>query len=106
LAGTGTNRIRRESLALPVSFEPPEGELETAIAAIFADVFGIDQVGVNDEFFVLGGDSLLAEVLRLSVVERTGHEFPVSFLLENDSPRRLAALLSRWPSDNATKRTF
>jgi arthrofactin-type cyclic lipopeptide synthetase C len=90
----GTRNIRRESLGLPVPFEPPEGDLETAIAEIFANVFGIDQVGANDEFFDLGGDSLLAEVLRMRLAEHTSHEIPLSSFLENDSPRRIAAFLT------------
>ena len=90
----GTRNIRRESLSLP-PYEAPEGELETAIAEIFADVFGLDCVGATDEFFLLGGDSLLAEVLRMKLAEYIGREFPLSFLLENDSPRRIAAIEAR-----------
>jgi surfactin family lipopeptide synthetase A len=47
----------------PESEEPfvePRDALESLIASIWQDVFGIDRVGVNDSFFVLGGDSLLA----------------------------------------------
>jgi acyl carrier protein len=104
LVGGGTRNIRRESLGLPVPFEPPEGDLETAIAEIFADAFDIDRVGANDDFFDLGGDSLIAAVLSMKLAEHVGHEVPVSSVLENGSPRRMAALLSRRPSDNATKR--
>ncbi|MEW5548355.1 phosphopantetheine-binding protein, partial [Pseudomonas soli] len=38
----------------------PSGASEVAIAAIWAEVLGIEQVGRHDNFFELGGHSLLA----------------------------------------------
>jgi amino acid adenylation domain-containing protein len=45
------------------AYEAPQGEVEEALAAIWADVLGVARVGRNDGFFELGGHSLLA--LRL-----------------------------------------
>ena len=44
-------------------YEPPIGEVEIALAAIWAEVLEVDRVGRHDSFFELGGHSLLA--LRL-----------------------------------------
>jgi len=41
-----THTIRRESLSLP-PYEAPDGQIETAITEIFAEVFGLDRVGVT-----------------------------------------------------------
>ncbi|GIM97037.1 non-ribosomal peptide synthetase [Paractinoplanes toevensis] len=38
----------------------PDGELETAVAALWADLMGLDEVGADDDFFELGGHSLMA----------------------------------------------
>lgn len=45
--------------ALPTAFKSPESELETSIAEIWQSLLGIDAIGVDDNLFELGGDSLL-----------------------------------------------
>ena len=49
-----------ERVALRAPFVAPESELERTLAQIVGDVLGIAQVGVSDNFFALGGDSLRA----------------------------------------------
>jgi thioesterase domain-containing protein len=93
MVSTPSGRVSRASLALPTSYVAPEGELETLIVKIFAEVFNLDWVGVNDDFFDLGGDSLIAETLSMLLSERTTSSFPVSCLLEYGSPRRVAEFL-------------
>lgn len=46
--------------ALDTPYAAPEGELETGLAGVWQDMLGIAAVGVNDNLFELGGDSLLA----------------------------------------------
>ena len=41
-------------------FEPPRTEAEKTLAAIWAETLGLDRVGVNDNFFKLGGDSIIS----------------------------------------------
>ena len=48
------------------AYEAPQGEEEEALAAIWAEVLGVERVGRHDNFFELGGHSLLA----LNVLER------------------------------------
>jgi acyl carrier protein len=90
--GTTHSRV---SLELPTSYVVPEGELETTVAKIFGRVFGIDRVGADDDFFDLGGDSLVAETIAMEILQQTRHEFPMSWLLDYASPRQIAAVLGK-----------
>ncbi|MEZ0109047.1 acyl transferase domain-containing protein/thioesterase domain-containing protein/acyl carrier protein [Catenulispora sp. EB89] len=54
----------------------PRTETESVIAAIWADVLGLDAIGVFDDFFELGGDSLLA--LRVVELMERSLKRPVS----------------------------
>ena len=44
-------------------YEPPQGEVEEALAKIWSEILGVERIGRNDNFFELGGHSLL--VIRL-----------------------------------------
>ncbi|MEU6743444.1 non-ribosomal peptide synthetase/MFS transporter [Streptosporangium sandarakinum] len=55
-------------------YTAPEGPVEEAVAAIWANVLDLEQVGANDDFFDLGGHSLLAT----QVVARMRKAFPDS----------------------------
>ena len=39
---------------------PPRSDLERVILAVWREVLGLDEIGVDEEFFALGGDSVLA----------------------------------------------
>ncbi|MEU2271274.1 amino acid adenylation domain-containing protein [Streptomyces olindensis] len=61
---------RRAVRALWETREPGEGEqrtpgsaLETVVSRVWADVLGVERVGLDDAFFALGGDSVLATVI-------------------------------------------
>ena len=64
---TANGKLDRAELPAPTSARPelaqpyraPSGEREAAICRAFADVLGLDQVGALDDFFELGGNSLL-----------------------------------------------
>ena len=43
---------------------PPTGEFEQVLASLWTDVLGIDDIGVEDDFFDMGGDSLPRRAAR------------------------------------------
>ena len=56
-------------LASGSQYEPPQGEVEKALAEIWSEILGVNQVGRHDNFFELGGHSLLA----LKALEQMRH---------------------------------
>ncbi|MCA1370153.1 amino acid adenylation domain-containing protein, partial [Bradyrhizobium sp. BRP14] len=64
---TANGKLDRKALPAPAddayarrSYEAPRGEIETALAGIWAELLGLERVGRHDHFFELGGHSLLA----------------------------------------------
>lgn len=54
---------------------PPQGRIEGALAEIWADVLEIDDIGRDDDFFDLGGDSLEALQVAMMLQKRIGEVF-------------------------------
>lgn len=73
----------------------PEGPVEEAVAATFAQLLGLERVGVDDTFFELGGDSLAAIRLIAAINATLNIDLPVRALLHAPSPRSLSQLLER-----------
>jgi acyl carrier protein len=78
---TANGKLDRRGLPAPESdayavggYEPPEGEIETRLAAIWAEMLKLERVGRHDNFFALGGHSLLA----VRVVTRMQQAFSVN----------------------------
>lgn len=71
-----TNSMREESGA------GPRTTVEERLAAIVATVLGLPRVGINDDFFLLGGHSLLGIQLISRIHEGFGVELPLLSLFE------------------------
>jgi acyl carrier protein len=67
-----------------------ENEIEAALVEIYKNVLSAPQVGVADDFFELGGESLSAMNVAAQVMERLGIEISVVEVLDNPSVRALA----------------
>lgn len=65
-----------------------------AIAGLFAAELEVPSVGLDDNFFDLGGDSLMAETLVLAVQKRFGVKLQTSVLLEAQTPREFGRLIA------------
>jgi FkbH-like protein len=71
---------RRENGGL--KFVPPRSSPEHQIAEIWAEVLGLTKVGIRDNFFEIGGDSLAIVRVILRVYELTGFELPIRAFFE------------------------
>lgn len=75
-------------------FVAPRTELEERLAALWADVLGVEKVGVHDDFFDLGGQSILATRLAARVRDELGSDFPVAELLTGPTVEQMARAVS------------
>ncbi|MFD1832207.1 amino acid adenylation domain-containing protein, partial [Streptomyces desertarenae] len=72
----------------------PRTDLERDLCALFADVLGTGNVGIDDDFFVRGGDSILS-IQLVGSARRAGLEFKVRQVFELRTPAGLAAVARR-----------
>src|SRR5262249_8652105 len=76
----------------------PRDPIEARLAKIWEQVLGIDRVGVTDNFFRLGGDSLLSTHLFAQIEKEFGRRLPMGTLFEAPTIEALAEVLrqSSW----------
>jgi FkbH-like protein len=74
---------------------PPQGEAEHAIAAIWLRVLRIDAVGRDDNFFEIGGNSLLLVQVNSGVIEHFAKDVPITTLFQFPTIATLAAHLGQ-----------
>ncbi len=68
---------------LPTPYVAPQSVLEKEIAGVWQQLLGIGQVGIHDDFFDLGGNSLMGTQLISRMRERFKVDVPVKSLFEN-----------------------
>jgi acyl carrier protein len=64
------------------------------IAAIMGEIIGIDGMGVDDDFFHVGGKSWGALALMMRLHEQSGVEVPLLDVFHARTPSRLAAFIA------------
>ncbi|MDQ1449081.1 MAG: hypothetical protein QOC79_2052, partial [Actinomycetota bacterium] len=87
-----------QTLALataPACFVAPRTPLETQLAHLFADVLHRESIGIHDDFFALGGDSLLATRVCARLQLALGMDVPVRYLFDASTVGGLADYLHR-----------
>ena len=75
--------------AEPARYVAPRDASETALCAIWAEVLGVQRVGIHDNFFALGGDSILS-IRVLTLARRQGLDFTLQQVFQHQT---VAALL-------------
>jgi thioesterase domain-containing protein len=83
---------RRPGLETPCV--EPQTTTEAVLAEIWADVLSLEPIGTHDDFFQLGGTSLLAVDLFAQIARRLGRKLPLTSLIEAPTVERLARLIA------------
>ncbi|EEW26718.1 type I polyketide synthase [Rhodobacter ferrooxidans] len=88
---------------LDTAYLAPRNDIERTLTGFWQDLLGVGQVGVEDDFFALGGHSLIAVRLFAMVKKAYRVDFPISVLFEAPTIARCAALIEAriGPQDTA-----
>ena len=100
LPRTPSGKIDRKALPAPdvkrpdldVAFAAPTTAVQKTLANVWADLLGIDRVGIDDNFFDLGGNSLLS-IQCVAQLEGHGLKLPIVKLYQHPTIRACAAFL-------------
>ena len=94
---TPNGKLDRRALPSPTATEArdeaPRTEIETALAAIWSRVLDIPPVGIHQNYFTIGGDSILALRIRAEA-EKRGLYFALADMVQNPTIAALAARVS------------
>jgi acyl transferase domain-containing protein/thioesterase domain-containing protein len=75
------------------TFAPPRDEYERELATQWQALLGVSEVGINDDFFELGGQSLVAVRLFQRIGKKYGVDMPLSTLFQAPTIEQSATLL-------------
>ncbi len=98
---TANGKVDRQALPRPGNEPPaerrgyvaPSTEVEKVLAAICGDALGVEKLGIHDDFFELGGDSLMAVRAIFRIRKAVGVELPVRSFFDAPTLAGLAALV-------------
>lgn len=108
---TANNKVDRKALPAPDSslangavYVAPRDRMDIQMAVLWQQVFGIDKIGLHDNFFDLGGHSLKAAQLFYLIEQVYGRQLPLSTLFHAPTIAGLRSVLmqehwtARWQS--------
>ncbi|MEU9864815.1 amino acid adenylation domain-containing protein [Streptomyces sp. NPDC047971] len=96
------NALPSPSVAPAAGGRAPRDEREAALCAIFTDVLGLPGIGADDDFFMLGGDSLTSIAVATRARER-GLTISPRDVFEHRTPAALAAAAASVPDEPAER---
>jgi amino acid adenylation domain-containing protein len=105
---TPNNKLDRLALRAPdaskqdtqATFVAPRNDLERRLTQIWEEVLGIQPIGVKDNFFDLGGHSLVAISLFAQIENEFAEKLPLATLLQSGTVETLAETIQALSADN------
>ncbi|MBL1075546.1 non-ribosomal peptide synthase/polyketide synthase [Nocardia sp. 2] len=89
--------------AAPTAFRLPTGADERLVAEVFAALLGVERVGADDDFFVLGGNSLIATQLVARLSKAAGVRIPLRAVFDDATVTGLAARIAAADAESSTE---
>ncbi|GAA0510052.1 hypothetical protein GCM10010390_10970 [Streptomyces mordarskii] len=98
---TSGGKIDRKALPAPdlrtvleVGYVAPRTPEEEAVCRVYAELLGATRAGIDDDFFALGGHSLIATRVVARLRTALGIDVPLKTVFQQRTPRELAATLT------------
>ncbi|WP_157107454.1 non-ribosomal peptide synthetase, partial [Nocardia grenadensis] len=102
---TPAGKLDRRALPVPQfrshTFRAPVTPIEEIVAGIFAEVLGVERVGIDDDFFELGGNSLIATQVAARLGAALDTRVPVRTLFEASTVMALATRIESHVGEGA-----
>ncbi|MCP4927635.1 MAG: amino acid adenylation domain-containing protein [Gammaproteobacteria bacterium] len=104
---TANGKLDRKALPAPemqeneTAYIAPRNEIEQQLAAMWSELLGIDQVGIEDDFFALGGHSLVAMQVVSQIMQAMGVQLPLEVLFDAPTIASLAESVNKSTNDKA-----
>ncbi|MBK1987687.1 SDR family NAD(P)-dependent oxidoreductase [Sphaerospermopsis aphanizomenoides BCCUSP55] len=73
----------------------PRNQVESQLAEIFQKVLGLEKIGIHDNFFTLGGHSVLAAQIVSQIQETFGCDLPLWVLFQSSTIAELAQIIEK-----------
>ncbi len=99
------NNVKVNRKIVKASFTAPKNETETEVIKLFENLFGITELGVEDDFFELGGDSLKAVILINKVKKSMGITLTMSDIFSNKTIANISKLIdeTKWMQEDVNE---
>lgn len=82
------------------SFISPSNDIENKLAGVWEEILKIEKVGINDDFFSLGGNSLLATQLVTKISDQLNIDIPVKIIFEKNTIRKIVNYINHNLNNN------
>jgi amino acid adenylation domain-containing protein len=80
---------------LSIAYQAPRNQIEKNVALVLIELFRYDRIGIHDNFFDLGGNSLLAQKTVAELKYKFGYELPITKLYQHPSVAGISNFLDR-----------
>jgi acyl-coenzyme A synthetase/AMP-(fatty) acid ligase/acyl carrier protein len=107
-------KVNRHALAKPVvtrehfdtSFVPPSNKIEAAVAGIWAEALEIDRIGINDNFFDLGGHSFMIIKVHDQIQKQLNIAAPLVRLFEYPTVSSFAGFIASQNAEAVKEKSY
>ena len=100
-------KVNRKALPEPTTrssgliYEKPETDMQKFLITAWENEIGIKEISTTDDFFELGGTSLIATKIMIQIEKFTGKRLPITTIFKYPQIKQLATFTEEYSSENA-----